>query len=211
MADSLATMTRTVAMRMACPLWPDCADDEGPCLGCTEAAAVIEALERGARVEALVKATYGEPCASHWEMNPGRRPLPTDEEGEPPSGEEGFALTEGDGDEDYLGWTPFLGCAEILVSRHNELADVIERMAEATGDADSTPLPSAALTDVERRSLPILSVAAWDVVEDINRCIRSGEPPDLRTIHWWGGHLAVAREVALAERPAVPAEEASRG
>jgi len=51
-AESLAD---TVAMRMACPEWPDCADDEGSCLACTEAAAVIEALERGARVEAAAE------------------------------------------------------------------------------------------------------------------------------------------------------------
>jgi len=54
-ADPLATITRTVAMRMACPEWPDCADDEGSCLACTEAAAVIAALERGARVEDLLR------------------------------------------------------------------------------------------------------------------------------------------------------------
>lgn len=52
--DALATMTRTVAMRMACPEWPDCADDEGSCLACTEAAAVIAALERGEHDRALI-------------------------------------------------------------------------------------------------------------------------------------------------------------
>lgn len=54
------------------------------------------------------------------------------------------------------------------------------------------------MADDDRLGLPILVVAAWDVVEGINRCIRSGEAPSLRTIRSWGGHLAVAREFTLA-------------
>jgi len=176
-------------------------------LDVTEAEALVADLERLGRLETLAEQAFEEPCGNHWVMSPGRRPLPTDEEGEPPSGEEGYAICEGGEGEEYLGWTPFLGCAEVLVSRHNELAAVIEQMNEEGGG----PLPSAALTPVERHSLPILAVAAWDVVEGINRCIRAGEPPDLRTIRWWGGHLAVAREYVLSERAAETSEAESRG
>src|SRR2546423_269322 len=99
---------------------------------------IIEAMERGEPEEAARKvadATLGEPGANHWEMSPGRRPLLTDEEGEPPTGEEGYALIEGEGDEEYLAWTPFKGGAELLVKRHNELAHARERIPGERDDA----------------------------------------------------------------------------
>lgn len=40
----------------------------------------------------------------------------------------------------------------------------------------------------------VLESAARDIVDEINRCIKLREVPQLRQIRWWGGHLAVALE-----------------
>ena len=53
MAEFLGeSLTALVARRVACPEWPDCEDDEGPCLACTQAGAIIAVLEDCERLRA---------------------------------------------------------------------------------------------------------------------------------------------------------------
>lgn len=79
--------------------------------------------------------------------------------------------------------------------------DLVQQMASVAVRVAPEP-PSPPLTADEREHM--LASAAWDVVEGINRCIREGQPPDLATLRWWGGHLAVARELARSERRPSP-------
>ena len=46
-----------VGQRLACPAWPECGDDEGPCLACAQAAAIIAALEDRGRLLVLLAAS----------------------------------------------------------------------------------------------------------------------------------------------------------
>lgn len=46
---------KAAAARLACPAWPDCADDEGPCLACAQADAIIAALEDCERLRAALE------------------------------------------------------------------------------------------------------------------------------------------------------------
>jgi hypothetical protein len=81
MSVDIETLKRRVVMLMACPEWPDCGDDEGPCLGCTEATAIIAALERAELLEAAVRkverrlrangfVTYADPLRAALESKP---------------------------------------------------------------------------------------------------------------------------------------------
>ena len=48
-------LTALVARRVACPEWPDCEDDEGRCLACAQADAIITALEDRERLRTAAR------------------------------------------------------------------------------------------------------------------------------------------------------------
>jgi hypothetical protein len=89
---------------------------------------IIAALERLRRLDAIVAEAADSDSASSWEFRPARRHLATDPEDGPSTGEEGYAISEDGSDPQYLTWTPHKGGAELIVHRHNELVEALERM-----------------------------------------------------------------------------------